>query len=449
MKNLKYIIYLLPLIVGCKKLIEVGTPQNQLTTDKVFSDTASATAAMVNVYAVMDKRINPNYNKYMGVYTDELIYPGSSPDIVQFSTSKLTSTNSISSTFWTTCYSAIYACNQIIEQLAASKNLPTATITTLTAEARFLRAYCYFYLTNSFGPVPLILTTNINQTAKASRTDSAQVYNQIVQDLLSAQNLLSGSYIGGEKTRANKWSATALLARVDLYQHNWQDAEKQATAIINSGQYSLNTPSTVFLANSNETILAIWTQYGYISDATSLVPNSGAPNYPVAANLVSAFEQGDLRKASWLGSTTVTSGGSSTVYYYPFKYHNRTNNTSSPEYLNVLRLAELYLIRSEAFAHEGNIAGAVQDLNTIRERAGLDDLSPAISQTVCSNDVAQEWRVEFCFEWGHRSLDLKRQGLINQVMSTYKPTWGPNADLLPIPKNDLTYDPYLNQNTGY
>ncbi len=440
---------MLPFIAGCKKLIEVSTPQNQLTTDKVFADTSSATAAMVNVYAMLNNNIDPNYNKYMGIYTDELNYYGASPDAVQYSTSKLSATNSTNSTFWSYCYSAIYACNQIIEGLTNANAIPASTSNSLTAEAKFLRAYCYLYLTTTYGAVPLILTTDVNQTSRASRTDSAQVFSQIIQDLQSAQHTLPETYIGGEKTRANKWAAIALLARVELYQHNWQEAETQASAVINANQYSLNSPSTIFLANSNETILALWTQYGYINDSPNLIPTSGVPNYPVTQNLINAFEPGDLRMANWLKPVSVSSGGSTTVYYYPYKYHNRSANTAAPEYLVVLRLAEQYLIRAEAFAQQGNLPSAIADLNTIRERAGLNKLANSISQTACLNDVAQEWRIEFAFEWGHRFLDLKRLGRINPVMSNYKTNWSPQADLLPIPKNDLSSDPYLSQNSGY
>jgi hypothetical protein len=88
-KTILFMILVLPFLLSCKKLVEVATPQNQLTTDKVFSDTTAATAAMVNVYALFDKSIDPNYNKYMGVYTDELTSSSASSDNVQFSTGKL------------------------------------------------------------------------------------------------------------------------------------------------------------------------------------------------------------------------------------------------------------------------------------------------------------------------------------------------------------------------
>jgi hypothetical protein len=446
MKKLKYlIIVIIPFVLGCKKLIEVGTPQNQLTSDKIFSDTTAATAAMANVYTTYEKSIDPNYNKWMSIYTDELISANSSSDDAEFNSSKLTANNGIILNFWSQNYSAIYSCNQIIEQLQNTKKLPVPLAISLTGEAKFLRAFSNFYLVNSFGPIPLILTTDVDQTAKAPRSDTATVYNQIVKDLQDAQNSLSATYIGTGKVRANKFAATALLARVYLYQRKWAEAETQSSLVINSGLYHLSSLSSVFQANSDETVLAFWTQDGYISDAPTLIPSSGPPNYLATANLESSFESGDQRKGSWL-QATIANG---TNYYYPFKYQNNNTNTGAPEYLVALRLAELYLIRAEARAEQGNISGAVQDLNVIRQRAGLPALSTSIGQTNCLNAAMQEWRAEFFMEWGHRFLELKRTGRINGVMSAYRSTWLSRAVSLPIPQNELTYDPFLTQNSGY
>jgi hypothetical protein len=451
MKKIPYILAaLLSLFFSCKKLVEVGAPENQLTTDKIFADTASATAAVVNIYALFDKTIDPNYNKYLGLYTDELIYPGSSSFPVEFNQSRLTSVNALVSNIWSNYYFIIYSCNQVIERLEHNSKFPAGKAAALIAEAKFLRAYANFYLVNTFGPVPLILTTDVAQTVKAARADSAAVYRQIVRDLKDAQNSLPENYGGGDKVRASKLAATAMLARVALYQQNWTEAAALATSVINSGSSTLaQSPSDVFLAGSSEAILQFWTQNGYISDAASLIPGSGAPIYPVAASLLSAFEAGDLRKTSWLGSVTATSGRNAVTYYYPYKYHNRAGNTGAVEYLMALRLAEQYLIRAEANARMGNTAACVQDLNRIRERAGLPDLSPGLSTDACLAAVAQEWRTEFCLEWGHRFFDLKRAGALDAVMAADKPNWVATAALFPIPQKELTSDNSLTQNAGY
>jgi len=61
MKKIIILIFLASATVSCKKLVEVGTPQNELTTDKVFTDTTSALAALGNIYAQLDHNIDFNF----------------------------------------------------------------------------------------------------------------------------------------------------------------------------------------------------------------------------------------------------------------------------------------------------------------------------------------------------------------------------------------------------
>ncbi|MBS1529077.1 MAG: RagB/SusD family nutrient uptake outer membrane protein [Bacteroidetes bacterium] len=447
MKNIKQIFLITACITGslfgCKKMIEVDTPQNQLTADKVFADTTATEAAMVNVYALFDKTIDPNYNKWMGLYTDELIYPNATSN--SFLTSNLATNDATVLNIWKNNYFAIYGCNNIIGQLKDSRSIKTSKAASYTVEAKFLRAYAYFYLINSFGSVPLLLTTDVQLNSNATQADSATVYRQIIADLTDAQAGLPAAYADGNKVRATKWAATALLARVYLYQRNWTAAESAASSVINSGLYSLPDPANVFLANSPEAILQIWTQNGYANDAASLIPRSGRPTYPVSDTLLNAFENGDTRKTDWLRSTVA--GGS--TYFYPYKYHNHAVNVATPEYLMVLRLAEQYLIRAEARAQEGNITGAIDDVNTIRQRAGLPPLASTLSPAQIFDAIMQEWRIEFFMEWGHRYLDLKRTGRLNTYMGGYKSTWSAKSVLLPIPQNEITNDHNLLQNKGY
>jgi hypothetical protein len=437
------ILFILCCLFGCKKLIDVGTPQNQLTTDKVFSDTTSATAALSNIYALFDKTIDPNYNKFMGLYTDEFNYPTAPTN--DFALGNLIPTDGNIANIWKNTYFTIYSCNDLITQLQSS-NLSAGFKTTSIAEAKFLRAFTYFYLVNSFNQIPLIVTTDVNQNAAARQTDSLTVYKQIIADLTDAKNTLPETYIGGEKVRANKWAAAAMLARVYLYQRDWQNSLLNATLVLNSAQYSLtNSPSDVFKANSTEAILQFWTQNGYIADAPTLIPGSGSPLYPITPSLLNAFEAGDLRKTDWLNSKVLNG----TTLYYAFKYKNRTTNSSSPEYLTTLRLAEQYLISAECKANQGDLSGATTAINIIRSRAGLVPLPVPTSLNSAMTAILQEYRIEFFAEWGHRYLDLKRTGRLNSMMTPFKPGWSPKSDLLPIPQNELIYDSNLIQNPGY
>ncbi len=292
------------------------------------------------------------------------------------------------------------------------------------------------------------MTTNVNINAQAILSDPNVVYQQIISDLKDAQQGLTESYIGPGRVRANKWATAALLAKVYLFQKDWTDAAAQSAAVINSGLYTpLLPPDTVFIANSTETILSFSTINGFITDAPNLIPTSGLPQYAISTSLLGTFETGDLRKLYWLQSTSVNG----VVYYYPYKYHNRTPNTTPPENLMCLRAGEQYLIRAEAETNGAGsgISGAISDLNAIRTRAGLPNYAGTTDQSSLLAAIMHERRAELFMENGNRFLDLKRSGTINTVLSAYKNTWTSSADLLPIPQNEITFDNRLVQNPGY
>jgi hypothetical protein len=86
-------------------------------------------------------------------------------------------------------------------------------------------------------------------------------------------------------------------------------------------------------------------------------------------------------------------------------------------------------------------------------RAGLSAITAVNLQTMLSI-IEHERQVELFSEWGHRWLDLKRTGRVNQVMSLITPqkggNWNTNWQLYPIPLSEMQADPNLKpQNAGY
>jgi hypothetical protein len=434
------------LFQSCKKMIQVPTPQNQLTTDKVFADSTSATAAMVNIYSLFDNTIDPSYNTYLSCYSDELKYTGSTQEITDYAKSAVAPSNAADLTYWTNSYFVIYSCNSLIENVQKATRLPKTMVAQFISEAKFLRAFTYYYLINTYGAVPLVLTTDVNSNARAAQADSAAVYQQIIQDLKDAQDGLTTAYPSGGRVRANKYAAAAMLARAYLWQKNWAGAEAAATSVIGSGLYTpLPVTTAAFTANSQETILAFWTHFGYIYNGPDLIPSSGPPQYFFSADQVDAFEAGDLRKADWVLQTTIGTD----VWYSPYKYHNSSDNTTAPEYLIALRAGEQYLIRAQARAQQNNVTGAINDLNTVRQRAGLAGYSGATDKSTLLAAILHERRVELFTEWGNRYLDLKRTGTLNGTIGPLKPTWRPTAAVLPVPQYELNTNQNLKQNPGY
>ncbi len=449
MKTITIFLLLLSALFGlaaCKKLIEIPSPQNQLTTDKVFADSSSATAAMVNVYALFNRTIDINYNAALSCYTDELQYSGPTQGLLEYFQGAVPPSNVMNANFWTNSYFAIYSCNDIIQQTGTSTGLSATLKQQYQGEAKFLRAFAYLNLVNTYGAVPLILSTDVNANSGAARSDSASVYNQIIRDLTAAKNTLSSTDPGNERVRANPYAAAALLARVFLWQKNWKNAAAYADTVISSGLYSpLPSTLTAFKAGSTETILAFYTQYGYIADAPNLIPGSGAPQYFYSRAQLNAFEAGDHRKMDWILSTQVDT----TTYYSPYKYRNTTSNAGDPEYLVALRAGEQYLIRAEANARLNNFLQAAADLNVIRNRAGLGNYSGSMDQPGLLAAIQHERRVELFTEWGNRYADLRRNGTLNLVNQATKTAWKSTSVLLPIPLSEINTDPHLTQNPGY
>ena len=98
---------------------------------------------------------------------------------------------------------------------------------------------------------------------------------------------------------------------------------------------------------------------------------------------------------------------------------------------------------------QGAPRGAIDDLNVVRRRAGLKDLSYELTRETVLAAVIQERRVELFAEWGHRWADLLRWGQADAVLSVEKPHWTAGAKLYPLPLADLQLNPALVQNDGY
>ena len=118
----------------------------------------------------------------------------------------------------------------------------------------------------------------------------------------------------------------------------------------------------------------------------------------------------------------------------------------------VMRLAEQYLIRAEARIRLDNFAGGIEDINVIRERAGIEFLPSeggGISKEELIEIMLEERRRELFSEWGHRWFDLKRTGRAEEILGNGSPTWE-NTDLLyPLPREERMKNPNLTQNPGY
>ncbi|THU38393.1 RagB/SusD family nutrient uptake outer membrane protein [Niastella caeni] len=446
------------MFTGCNKLVTVDKPTNQLLTPVVFQNDNTAKLAVTGMYNNMVNggiQASRLFTTAIPALTADELYFYTNTSMDQFRYNSILATDGTVYSIWQELYQNIYYANAVIEGAQPSKGMSAVYKNTAIGEAKFIRAFMHFTLVNFYGDVPLITTTNVNENALAPRTATATVYEQIIADLKDAQSLLDTANAGSNnRTRANKWSATALLARVYLYTGDWANAEAQASAVLgNTGLYNLlptASMNNVFLANSGEAIWQLYSQgnNGFTQLGSSFLPTTSTPatpRYVLTNQLLNAFETGDKRKTTWVNSVTV----SGTLYYYPYKYKQPTTTTTGIEYYMQLRLAEQYLIRAEARAQQNKTGDAQNDLNAIRNRAGLANTTAATKDDLL-NAIYKERQVELFTELGHRWFDLKRTNTIDAVMNAAKPgLWNPYAAKYPIPQTARNSNINLEQNEGY
>jgi hypothetical protein len=451
---LKQVLIIAILFAGsCQKFVDIPAPKTSLVSTNVFTNDQSAIAAMTGIYVNMMSSYSSFLNEQLsligGLSADEFVDYSGIPDQIQVYQNALTPGNNYVLNLWQNTYNYIYQANAILEGLKSSTALAPTTKTELEGEAKFFRAICYFYLVNFFGNIPLAITTNYQTNNALAAASVTEIYQQIIRDCLDAQNLLPGDYSfsNGERVRPNKFAASALLARIYLFTKDWKDAEMESGLVISASDlYSLPADlNQVFLANSVEAILQLQpVQPGLNTVEGNTFILTGFPtSVALSDSLTLAFEPNDNRRTNWIDSVLV--GG--TAYYYPFKYKVQSGSTVT-EYSMALRLAEQYLIRAESRAWQNNLTGAAEDLNMIRNRAGLPNTNVSDQENLLKA-IAQERRTELFTENGSRWLDLIRSGKATEVLGALKTNWTANDTLYPIPLNELQKNTHLNQNAGY
>lgn len=474
-------------LYGCNKIIEIPPPGTELVSSNVYMSDATAIAAVTGILTDITK--DGNYggpfagpmgiSLLAGLSADELLLSNEVNNLVlqQYYQNNLSviSAASTGGELWTYLFNLIFRANSVIE--GVTSNAAVATITPsvrehLLGEAQFLRAFFYFYLVNFYEDAPILLSTDFKVNSAAARNTKAEVFQQIITDLQESQIHLSATYLGAtliepssERVRPTKWAARSLLAKAYLATGSYADAEAEASLVIDeSATFTLTDLSSVFLKNSAEAIWQIQPTAVLFNTQDApvfVIPPTGLSDLnPVYLNgaLINSFEVGDQRAVPGNWVNTITIDGS--IYFFPYKYKKNEPDpeildaSGQEEYLMMIRLADVYLVRAEARAQQDNITGSQEDLNRIRFRAGLLETTAVDKQSLL-DAILHERQTELFVELGTRWIDLKRTGVINSVMEVITPLkaagnpWRPFQQLYPLPLSDIQLSSALEQNPGY
>lgn len=461
MKSIKILIalgisFIIFINISCEKLISVDLNHGELSEEIAFRDSVNAEASVIGLYLNI---IGGNVNSVLtggmtlltGLAGNELQPLNSSDLYKEYFINDISPSNSNNDLTWQHAYKLIYMANACLEGVQKSEKIADKKKNQLLGEIYQIRSLLYFCLVQLYGDVPLVLSTNYKENQIMPRTNINIIFNQIVDDLESAKNLMDSNLYNPR--RASYYSAVALLARVYFHLGRYQEAEIESDILISSGKFKIeNEVETVFSHNSKEFIWSLPANDNNTSSRTregfTFIPASSntLPAFIITNELLGIFEHNDQRKEKWMNHVEQANN----LYFYPYKYKIGRITTSSPqEYYSVIRITELYLIRSEARVRNGNLKGGVEDLNIIRKRAGISEIAKDYVISDILEHINLERRREMFCEWGSTWIHYKRLNILNEEMRRTKDTWDLKNEYFPIPQSELERNYKLIQNPGY
>lgn len=481
----------LGLLSGCGEKFLAETPTEQVTDANFYRTATDAIQATNAIYGELITAGQYNAALWgLGDIASDLSTTGGGGggdgiEYQQLDFFNIPSTNPVVGRLWGSCYVGIGRANIVLQKVPAMTIDPALQRRCL-GEAQFLRAKFYFDLVRAYGAVPLLTTPPATLAeVNVPRTDPAQVYAQIEQDLTDAIGNLPNSYSGEDIGRATKWAATGLLAKVYLTENKLPQAAQRAREVIAGSGKSLwpayadnfkvanengreSLFEAQFIAGRNQ-----YTQDGpgfsgnefFGPRGQGIVPQGGYGFNIPEADFVAGYETGDLRRDAtiWKPGDVYPDGrtqpatlpGSPNGYGVKKWFIGKENTNIWDSELNiaVLRLAEMYLIQAEA---EGPTATGLEAVNKVRRRAfGLPidaasarDLAAGISADAFRAAVRRERKYELAFE-NDRWFDMKRTGELLTSPQLLAKGVKPFNIVLPLPQSELDVNPGLTQNPGY
>lgn len=433
---------------GCDSLLDLD-PKQSIPAERALETPSNVEAALNGAYNVIS-----NENLYGGQLmmlpdlladAGEVNWTGTYEEPREIWVKEILVNNFYVEEQWADPYQTINIANNVLSALDVFED--AAQRERVEGEARFIRGLLYFELVRLFArpwndgnpasnlgvPVVLEPTTEIGEAQNVVRNSVADVYAQAIDDLTAAVDLLPES----NDVKPTTYMASAVLARVYLQQGRYELAAQAASRVIESGMYEL--AATYEGAFNNVENIA---EYIFAIDVTpqdgdndlnvfyASEENNGRGDIDITEEHLGLYEEGDVR-----GDFFYTDGEG--------KVRTSKWMTSTAEGTNVpvIRLAEMYLIRAEANLRAGTSVGPntpVEDVNVLRERAGLEPLD-----AVTVADVLHERKVELAFE-GLALHDVKRtESSVNQL-----PFNAPEL-IYPVPQREMDANPSMEQNAGY
>ncbi|MDR9417724.1 RagB/SusD family nutrient uptake outer membrane protein [Gracilimonas sp.] len=455
--------------VSCEDELATS-PYDQLSAENAFSTVNDIEQGALGAYAAISGQ---NIYALNALITDNLRRASTNTGQgMQIFNHNIIPGDGTVSGLWSNSYAIIDRVNRV---LAAAENIEAATaneediLNRVRGEMLALRAYQHFELYRNFADydypdnaglaVPYMLESQISQPARDTKQDFFTLLNE---DLNEAEAILEGYGYGSgsgniSNERLNAWALKGLRARVAQYTEQWQDAIDYATEVINNVQLTDASTFPSLWDDSVEGEVIFKLPRLTSSDGTISIferaTNSDVFFY-ASNELTGLYDtDNDVRFASYF--EVVEEG------FVKVQKYNKISGQKNVADIKMMRVAEMYLIRAEAYAQDGaqqDLGAAAADINTLRANRYASN-APTVtynSSNEALDDIRLEYRLELAYE-GHRYYDLKRAGLpvtrIEDDIDNATASDGFEASspffVLPIPQNEIFANDNMIQNPGY
>ena len=478
---------------GCNKELLEKNPTDQATSETFWKTEQDAAAALMGVYSRLYLEPFATRFRLEDLTDNARHFTQLETEYNQISLGILNPTTGGSVSQWYNgMYTGVGSCNFFLDNIDRINKIDPTLKNQEIAEVKFLRAWFYFFLQQTYGGVIIYKTTPTIEGAKIKKSTSDEVINFILEDINDAiPNLPDTKYSG----RIVKNTAYALKAKVLLYTGKWNDAAAAANKVIASGLCSLYPNyRDLFLTNAQKsnpdeilfsTVYALPNRshtggndhivYGTTSPRQELLAadlcSDGLPtNESTLFDPAHPYLNRDPRLLQTINptQTRVVNG---VLYTYPLRetgllwnkfiednmtYFQRITDLDDYDIIH-LRYADVLLMyaeaQNEAVGPDETVYSAI---NKVRSRSNMPPVVQGLSADEMRKAIRLERRIELAGE-GYRWFDIKRWGIADSVLrSVDEPGQGigtlkmlPNQYIWPFPQSEIDLNPNLEQNPGY
>lgn len=476
-------------------------PQSEMVADDFWIDGQDVESAIGGCYTGMqDDGFMRRLIVWGELRSDNVINgPGSDTEISYILNANLNEANSYCD--WSAFYTVINRCNNVIQNAPAVRerdaDFTQADLNQYLAEAKAIRAFCYFTLVRTFNDVPYTEEpyTDDTRTFYLAQTSCEQILDTLIRDLESVEDMAlventeNIEYTRGRITQKAIW---ALMADIYLWMEDYAHCVEYCDKILNTSTNPLSLlpadsyfNSVFYVGNSDESIWELQFDSNTSNSAVNTFYGGSGNSTPLLTSLAFDSQNG----ADWWGELDMRRIGSyveNNGMYYIMKYvaacysndynnvsYNNFSYGSSTNNWIIYRLADAYLMKAEALAEQGDLTGAVEMVSYTYDRAhpDLDEgslVGQYNTQSAVRDLVFDERQREFLFE-GKRYFDLvrrmRRDGSVSEIISNYilrkylamslsqntilSKINDRDAIYMPVYETELRLNPLLEQNRFY